>query len=190
MSDETGRRIDSIVGDGIAQGRSAVNIADDLTQLVRPSRRGVITRTPYGRPGSYDARRLARSEVTIAFGRSAKEAGITNPFVNRTFYNLSPAHKSDPGDICEAFAEQSEEQGGFAPEDVPTPALDTHPHCLCHLTHGTADTDLVVQMLRDGLMDVAPVMARAQQRMTPLMVEAMIAAVMGYSFFSYVTGEF
>lgn len=170
----TRARIDALLEEGIARGRSATQIADDLESFLRPERTFVRTRTPYGTDGSFDARRLARSEITRAHSEAARAAGIANPFTNRAFYHLSLSHKPDPGDPCERFARESEEQGGFPPESVPVPMLDTHPHCLCYITHSSEGREALLTQLSDT-MERSIRADRHTFRLTPLATRAFIA---------------
>lgn len=147
----TRARIDALLSDGIAQGRPAVDIAADLEQFLQPNRRGVRTRTPYGTDGSFDARRLARSETTAAHALAGQQARLHNPAITRSHFRLSAVHKGDPGDSCERWAALDEEQGGFAPEDCPLPVLDTHPQCICHNWDETGDINDLIDQLRVDL---------------------------------------
>lgn len=172
LSETTEERIDAVLANGMAQGRSAVAMARDLEGFLRPSRRGVTTRTPYGSSGSYDARRLARSEITRASSLAGRQARLANRFVVRTFYHLSASHKADPGDICEAYAEQSEQQGGWEPGEEPLPAVDTHPQCICYNTDEVGDLFASIEAYRvDIVNEQAPI--------TPLAAGPFIAWVLG-----------
>lgn len=129
-SEVTLARIDGLLADGIAQGRAAVDMARDLRQFLLPSRRGITTRTPYGTNGSFDARRLARSEITRAHSVASYASGVSNRFVVRARYHLSASH--DPKNCngtCDEHYSRDQANGGFPPDEVPLPMLDTHPQC-------------------------------------------------------------
>lgn len=122
---ETRRAIDALLDQQIPMGTSAVRIADMLVKYLVPSARGVVTRTPYGTVGSYWARRLARTEITAAAGRSTINMAIANPFVDLVDWVRSLSHPEM--DICDTNAEA----GPYAPTNVPR--YPGHPNCLCTL---------------------------------------------------------
>jgi hypothetical protein len=165
--------IDAILRGAVASGddplKAAKRLEDYLTpeaQLVRypadhpnPAKRGrvkpfseqpkgVATRTPRSGMGNYAARRLARTEVTRAFGKATIQAAEFNPFVEGLKWNLSGAH-SKP-DECDSKARRSSrgmEPGVYTVRDVPS--YPTHPNCRCYLSPVTVkDTDAVVARLR------------------------------------------
>jgi len=145
-------RIDALLRDGIAEGRSAVDIAKDLEQFLKSARRGVLTKTPYGTTGSFDARRLARSEITRAHALASHEAALSNPFVRRGHWRLSSSHAPNKCDgSCDALAALDEAQGGWALENMPVPIDDTHPSCLCTTWYETAPIEETLDLLREQL---------------------------------------
>lgn len=176
VGETTAARIDALLQDGIVTGRSAVDIADDLAQFLKPARRGVLTATPYPPPygtvGSFDARRLARTELARAHSLATVEAGITNPFVTRARWNLSRSHDPSKCDgTCDAYYAQDRAQGGFAPTEVPVPVDDSHPQCLCYVTHETGSIPALISVLRDQYMATtaqpAPITPLAAGLMVP-----------------------
>lgn len=123
-------RIDRLLEYHIAQGTSAVEIADLLEDFLTPGARLIKTRTPYGREGSYAARRLARTEISAAAGRATVNASNANPFVRGIQWKLSPSHKCC--DICDDYARGGiDGDGVYPPNGVPT--YPAHPHDLCTL---------------------------------------------------------
>lgn len=123
VSTRTRTQIDRIVSEGIQQGRSAVQIADDVEQFLRPLREGVRTRRPYGRNLSYDAMRLSRTEISRAHAQADVMAANLNPYVEGVEVLLSASHPKE--DICDELA-----AGSPYPKDD-APVLPAHPHCLC-----------------------------------------------------------
>lgn len=119
----TRAQIDRIVAEGVSQGKSAVQITQEVEQFLRPRRRGVRTRRPYGRNLSYDAMRLSRTEITRANAQADIMSANLNPFVEGVEVVLSASHPKE--DICDEYAE-----GGPYPKDD-APVLPAHPHCLC-----------------------------------------------------------
>lgn len=146
---EVRTRIDRLLDYHIAQGTSAVRIAELLEDFLTPGARLISTRTPYGREGSYAARRLARTEISAAAGRATVNASIANPFVGGIQWRLSASHKGH--DICDEHASGGQNGDGvYAPDKLPT--YPAHPHDLCALLPvpigNTAD---LVNELRAGI---------------------------------------
>ena len=179
LNETTSARIDALLEEGIAQGRAAVGIARDLEGFLRPARRQVRTLTPYGTDGSYDARRLTRSEITRASSVASQQARLANPYVVRAFYHLSASHKADPGDPCERWAAQSDAQGGWPPGEEPLPMIDTHPHCLCYTTGATGNVEAATARIRADYEEARRAGGTQRARLTPLATELFIAWLMG-----------
>jgi hypothetical protein len=147
---KTRNMIDALLAHEIRQGTSAVKIAKLLEEFLQPERAGVKTAKPYGRWGSYDARRLARTEITAAAGRAAMGAAKANPFVGAMAWVLSPSREQDWPCECRA---KSEADYGMGPGVYPleqVPDYPDHPHCMCTLRPvNTADRETVVAELRE-----------------------------------------
>lgn len=180
VSEATMARIDALLADGIARGRSAVDIAKDLEQFLRPERRRVLTRTPYGTLGSYDARRLARSEITRANSVSFLAASARNPFVTRIHHRLSARH--DPSRCngsCDALAAEDRRRGGWPVDEAPILVDQTHPHCLCTQY---AETDPhALESLRAGMQ------RGDTPAITPLAEVVLTNLILGWSIYHYLT---
>ena len=142
-------RIDRLLDYHIAQGTSAVRIAELLEDFLTPGARLISTRTPYGREGSYAARRLARTEISAAAGRATVNASIANPFVGGIQWRLSASHKGH--DICDEHASGGQNGDGvYVPDKLPT--YPAHPHDLCALLPvPIGDTAALVAELRAGI---------------------------------------
>lgn len=180
VSESTLARIDALLDEGIAQGRAAVRIAKDLEQFLRPERRGVVTRRPYGSAGSFDARRLARSEITRAASVAGYVSGVTNPFVVRARYHLSGSHSEDNCDgSCDRWYAEDQANGGFSPDEVPLPMLDTHPQCLCHITHEVEQPAAVITHLRETMRQDLAGTASRRAPLTPILVDLFVGALIG-----------
>ena len=126
--------IDALLEYEIRNGTSAVDIAKQLEKFLQPERAGVRTKKPYGRWGSYDARRLARTEITAAAGRAYDAASAANPFVSATQWALSPTREQDWPCHCKANSERDDY--GLGPGVYPKdehPTYPDHPHCMCTL---------------------------------------------------------
>lgn len=144
----TRNKIDALLAHHIRAGTSAVDIAKELESFLKRERVGVRTRKPYGTWGSYDARRLARTEITAALGRGVIAAAEANPFVEKIGWYLSPSRTGDWDCNCEANADGS-------PYDVNNvPTYPDHPHCMCTLRPVvTKKPDEAVEDIRAWLHD-------------------------------------
>jgi hypothetical protein len=89
---ETRRKVDGFLEDGIARGRGALKLSKDLERFLHPGRQLKRTKTPYGTDASYDAMRLARTEITRAASQAHELAAQANPFVEKLRWKLSPQH--------------------------------------------------------------------------------------------------
>lgn len=142
-------RIDRLLDYHIAQGTGAVKIAELLEDFLTPGARLISTRTPYGREGSYAARRLARTEISAAAGRATVNASIANPFVGGIQWRLSASHTGK--DICDENATGGANGDGIYPPDK-LPQYPAHPHDLCSLLPvPIGDTAALVAELRAGI---------------------------------------
>jgi hypothetical protein len=100
-------------------------MAELLVSYLWPEASRVTTRTPYGTVGSYWARRLARTEISAASGRSLINYSAGNPYIDMIAWALSGAHKEY--DICDVLAAAGPYPKNAVPLYVP------HPHCKCNL---------------------------------------------------------
>lgn len=171
----TRNRIDELLAYEIRNGTAAVDIARRLEEFLLPGRELVRTRKPYGRDGSYDALRLARTEITAAAGRSTMAAAEANPFVRALAWRLSGSHPD--GLDCECEGNATEDRYGLGPGVYPldkVPRYPAHPHCLCNLQQVTVPVAAVVQDLRawlaggsnermDGLFDLGSLLWHLQE---------------------------
>lgn len=145
-SQRTRIKIDRIITHSINTGMSALDLADLLEFALVPARRGVRTSKPYGEDiqgrVSFDAMRLARSEITRAHSQAAKAAALANPYVTTMDYALSASHPKI--DICDTLAAGSP----YPVEDTPVPVQDSHPQCLCTIRPrvGESLSDITAQL--------------------------------------------
>lgn len=121
----TRRKLDLFLDERIRQGQGALDMARDLEVFLQPGRT-LRTQAPYGIDASYDAMRLARTEITRAHSRAFERAAEENPFVEQLEVVLSGSHPKP--DICDVAAAA----GPFPKDAVPTAyQIPMHPHCLC-----------------------------------------------------------
>lgn len=140
----TRRQIDLYLEESIARGRSALDMSRELEQFLLPGRQLRRTRAPYGTDASYDAMRLARTEITRAAARANEMSALMNPFVQGVRNVLSPSHPCC--DICDEAA-----AAGPWPKDA-IPAryqIPLHPHCMCYLAYEMVDAKEQNRVLDD-----------------------------------------
>lgn len=149
VAGQTRQQIDLYLEIAIREGRGALAMSRELEQFLRPDRVNLKTKAPYGTSASYDAMRLARTEITRAHGQALQASAAMNPFVEGVKWNLSPSHPRT--DRCDDRA-----RGGPAKDGVyslgEVPRYPDHPQCLCYLTNViTDDSDATIEALRDDI---------------------------------------
>lgn len=145
---------------GISRGEDALKIADDLVRHLRPSqqpeiitangqiiRRRNLTLAPgRGGYGSYQARRLARTETTRVHGEATIQMMKVTPGGKGIQWRLSASHPKR--DICDEYA-NADTYGlgrGVYPVDR-VPPYPAHPHELCALVPVMKSRDDVIAEL-------------------------------------------
>lgn len=139
-----------VIATGIASGRSAVDLANDLQNYVkRPARRFVDWGKAYPRlngvSAEYNAMRLARTSINHSYQGSTVKSSMLNPFVHGILWQSDQGHRT-----CELCLER---HGTIYPtDDVP---ID-HPNGLCVMVpHVPNSFDDIADSLR-GWLDGAP----------------------------------
>lgn len=128
---ETRRKLDEIIRDGIRQGMSARDLANLVERFLIPGRAALRTSKPYGTDASYDAMRLARTEIARAANQAAFISAYNNPYVDT--YDIA---RSPNGDLkCPICPEHA--SINVAQERVRDPYIlgdginaPFHPHCV------------------------------------------------------------
>jgi len=155
---------------GIANGDSAWNIAQQLEQFLGANAdcpRWTSTRL-YGRTKSdiaagdttglrsapcdgsgvsYNALRLARTEIQKAHALATDRVLAAQPWVEKEKVNLSAAHPET--DICDETVQGGEKGEGVY--EVGTIELPLHPNCLCYKTAVLMDEKAFTSSLRGWL---------------------------------------
>lgn len=139
----TRARLDALLAEGIRQGTGSLDLANLAEQFLLPSRAALRTRKPYGVDASFDAMRLARTEIAAAFGRTTVLSAQLNPFVEKVDWKLSASHPKI--DICDELAAK----GPYPPDRVPK--FPAHPQCICSLVPRVADILTVTDELRAAM---------------------------------------
>lgn len=179
----TRQRLDALITDGINQGWSAERIAREAERFLRPDRADIRTNRPYGRDASYDAMRLARSEIARAHGHAALAAARLNPYVNEWIFQISGSHGKT--DICDDMAAGSPyDINGFCPVQV----QDTHPQCLCYaFGRVSGNRAQITEDIRQSLIEAQQL--GIQPYVNPSNPLAMLSALLGPALAAWVLRE-
>jgi hypothetical protein len=145
----TRRKLGDYLDINIRQGRSAVAMAQELEQFLVPGRRNITTPGPYPPPygvtASFDAMRLARTEISMAHTNASFAAALANPYVAGMDWKLSPRHPKM--DICDNLATIG--MGGerlkdpYPLDSAPRVVADSHPQCICVNVPALGDLDAI-----------------------------------------------
>lgn len=184
---QTRVRIDGLLLEAIRTGQGALRLSRDLEQFLLPTRAALRTSRPYGQDASFDAMRLARTEIGRAHTQASYVAGLANPYVESFDWALSASHPKF--DICDRLATIGMDRQRLkdpypATGAVPKPFDDSHPQCLCTLLPGPlAPTADVVRDLRAmmGKGEPAPI--------TPIDAWPFLRMLLGAYLASLVFGE-
>lgn len=171
---EVRSRVDALLDFHLARGTAAVDIAQELEQFLTPAGRATRTVRPYGREGSYAARRLARTEITRASGQGTIQAAQANPFVGGVQWRLSASHPKI--DICDEYARGGPNGDGIYPVDS-VPTYPPHCHCLCSLLPVPAGN--VADLVADLRADIRAATPRARAMQGLLNPAWLAGAIMG-----------
>lgn len=172
-AENTRRRLDLFLETAIREGRDqgATGIARDLEAFLMPGRQLTRTRKPYGIDVSFDAMRLARTEITAAHSRAFEASAAMNPFVAGKKWNLSRSHPEP--DICDDHAAGGPNGDGVYPLDDPLNIPgSSHPHCLCYWTNAiVGNPSQILDELRE---DVRSARRELVDMIGPLQVERFV----------------
>lgn len=153
--DEAREAIRSIIWDGTARGRDAVKVARDIEKYVRYGRStltqdylNMMERMGKRIPKnlSYEALRLARTEMTMAFQEGTYAAGRVSPSYRGSRWMLSASHPLR--DVCDDLAEADLYHlgpGGYPAGEEP---ITPHPNCLCYVVPLVEGTEAFVERLK------------------------------------------
>ena len=153
-SRKTSNAIGSIVREAIASGEHPYKVAEMLEEYVRNGAGTIVAGYPnmVERLGgnipmnlSYEALRLARTEMAAAFGESAKESATLNPGNKGIRWSVSNAGVAC--DVCKDNASHNEGRGPGVYSAETLPEYPAHPNCLCNLSEVVQDIDDTVDRL-------------------------------------------
>jgi len=126
--------LDAYLNDAIRAGKGSLTISREVEKFLNPGQLLPQTNKPYGRNVSYNAMRLARTEISSAYNRAAYEAARLNPYISRYYPVLSRQHPEY--DICDDIIAM----GPFELEDS-TGVPPFHPNCLCRIEYEVVEDE-------------------------------------------------
>jgi hypothetical protein len=144
-----------LIQESVAIGQDAVKTARMLQQYVRQGAMTLARDYPNmmkrmaGRvPGDlcYEALRLARTEMTAAFGEGTIAAARVSPSYIGMKWVLS--HNHPVVDICDTLAEHDEGLGRGVYSPGNEPPLPAHPNCICTLVPVHEEPEKFVERLK------------------------------------------
>lgn len=156
--------IGRVVEEGITKGWSAKKTARYVQRYVQPEtftihKADIRKRLGISKDISYEAMRLARTEMSQAFHEGAVSSNQYNPAYKGIYWRLSSAHTVP--DICTTMAQDSSHgEPGFYP--VGREPLLPHPQCMCVAIPAYEDMQRFAARLRDwgDAPDSEPVLER------------------------------
>jgi len=126
--------VDRVIHEGMATGKSAIEIAKDVRPLINPDTPGGV---------SYAAFRLARTEINNAFHAQSIWDAQNDPWIEFMKWNLSAVHRIP--DECTLMAGNL-----YRKDEVP---VLPHPQCRCYVVPELPSEDVFFNNLRMGTYD-------------------------------------
>lgn len=149
----------SIIQSAVAEGQDCVKTARALERYVLTGKNGRETLTKeypkmMARIGnripsdiSYEALRLARSEITSAYGEATISAGMISPSCNGIKFILSGSHPKP--DICDDITGVDNYGLGIGVYPIDkAPNYPFHPNCLCTILTANEQPEQFVERLK------------------------------------------
>ena len=168
-------KIDAILMRELRNNMGALKLSRLLEALLLPERKGVTTTKPYGTRASFDAMRLARTEIARASNQAAYMSALINPYVNEIDVARS-ANGDKTCPICPQHATIDIGGRRIRPPYNQNAAHvgPFHPHCLCRVLPVPADSpETITQNIR-ALMAFDPAVQPAPSAATDLFIDALL----------------
>jgi len=144
-----------LVEDGVARGLDSRRMAREAQRYLQPgvwTAHKAETRLRLGVPAdvSYEAMRLARTEITAAFHEGMIAANRGTPGYRGIYWRLSGSHPL--GDVCDRMASTTEHgEPGFYPRGKEPQR--PHPQCMCNVVPAFDSPEAMAERLRDWTRD-------------------------------------
>jgi len=170
----TRRHLDLYLDTAIREGRGALQMSRELERFLVPGRT-LTTNKPYSTNASYDAMRLARTEISQASQRAHIASAAMNPFVAGMKWNLSASHPRY--DICDELAKGGPNGDGVY--EIATYPSRPHPQCLCYSTNVMVDTATSDSLIDELRLDIQSARQEFVNLVGPVQVEAFERLLLG-----------
>lgn len=179
----TRAKLDALIRDAIRDGRGSLRLSRELESFLIPGRALRRTNKPYGSDASFDALRLARTEIARAHAQASAKAAQDNPYVNGMDVALASRHKccDECDDLTTIGADGERKRDPYPMDEAILPPY--HPHCICVAYPVVISRADVVEQLRRMMRggEAAP--------MTPALPELYLLELLGSVLMSYVARE-
>lgn len=168
-------KIDEILMRELRNNMGSLRLSRLLEQFLLPERAGIKTNKPYGVTASFDAMRLARTEITRAYNQAAYTSALLNPYVNSIDIVRSSNGDKDC-DICPQHATIDGQGNRIRPPyDQNTAHVGPyHPHCKCRVSPGPTDSPEVITQNLRALMAFDPSIEPAPTAATDNLIYALL----------------
>lgn len=179
----TRRKIGEYLDYNIRQGTSALTMSRELEQFLVPGRANFTTTRPYGTTASFDALRLARTEIARAHTEASFASAYANPFVTGMDWKLSPRHPKM--DVCDRLATIG--MGGqrlrepYPLDEAPHVVENSHPQCICCNLPALGDITAITAQIRAIMDDYG-----APPSLIPIDLQTFLIAMLGTELFMQV----
>lgn len=179
----TRTKLDALIRDAIRDGRGSLRLSRELESFLIPGRALRRTNKPYGSDASFDALRLARTEIARAHAQASMKASQDNPYVEGMDTALASRHKCcDECDDLTTINENGERtREPYTLDNAYLPPY--HPHCICVAIPAVMSRAGVVDQLREQMFggEAAP--------LTPAIPELYLLDLLGSILMAYVSRE-
>jgi hypothetical protein len=170
-------KIDAILMRELRNNMGALKLSRLLEKYLLPERKDVRTKKPYGTVASFDAMRLARTEITRAMNQAAYTSALINPYIN-SIDVVRSANGDRTCPICPQHA--TIDIGGKRirpPYDQNSAMIPPfHPFDMCRIEPGLMDSpEQITQQIR-ALMEFDPSIQPAPNAATDLFINALLGS--------------
>ena len=168
-------KIDAILMRELRNNMGSLKLSRLLEQILLPERKGVKTDKPYGTRASFDAMRLARTEIARAYNQAAYTSALINPYVNQ----IDVARSANGDKTCLVCPRHATIDGGGKrlrpPYDQNAAYIPPwHPHCMCRVQPVPTDSSETITQNLSALMEFDPTIQPAPSAATDLFIDALL----------------
>lgn len=155
-SQKINRSLGQIAVEGIREGKHPVEVAKQMQRYISAGKKTMVAEYPnmMDRIGdmlpenlSYEALRLARTEMASAYGEAEKRTAEEAPFSQGIRWSLSNAGVAC--DVCITNSERDTDLGIGVYRFEELPDYPAHPNCLCNLQQVVEDIVAYARRVRE-----------------------------------------